>query len=270
MVRKANFHERIFADKTLCKEYINDTLGTDTFTPATLGTFESASQIDFEKLPVEYVIKGNHLSGGSIISWRDAPQDSRWSNSPYSRNVIGAGEINVPKVTKFLQEVLKEGNSRKFFPEISYSSASKTLLLEELFHDKEEKSLPNDVKFFMFGGEAKLIRYHSIENYAELIKSIDEFDINWMHLPNEFEEPGKIFKNSSNTPTRPCYFEEMLCVAEKLSSNIDFVRVDFLGTSSEFRVGEMTSYPTAGLGRWKDSRIDNFLGSLFSKSIKEN
>ena len=111
------------------------------------------------------------------------------SNSPFSRNLLNPEDLNLDLVLNFFGRVMTTKNLRYLFPEEPYKKAIPSILLESLYTDIVDGSLPSDLKLFMFRGQLKLIRYHSMESNTSLAKYIDEFDANWIHLPNEFREP---------------------------------------------------------------------------------
>ena len=263
MVRSSGQLEIIFADKLSSKTHINSLLGRQNLTPTTLKIFSNATQMSAFDFPSEFVLKANHYSGGSVICWKGAPRNVKWSDSPFSRNMLNPNDLSPELLVNFFQGVLRTTSKRFVFPEVPYENAKPAIILEELFQDEINGALPSDLKLFMFNGELKLIRFHTLESKESLSKNIDEFDSDWRHLPNQFYEPSKVFTNAHIRPQMPGFFPEILEVAKTLSSGIDFVRVDFLLTSQGYRVGELTSFPTAGLGRWKKGKIDHELGSLF-------
>jgi len=54
----------------------------------------------------------------------------------------------------------------------------------------------------------------------------------------------------------------MVNVAEKLTSDFDFVRVDFYDLGDQFALSELTHYPAAGIKRMP-REIDRYLGDLW-------
>ena len=263
MVRDLNSLDRVFADKLACKDYVSSTLETSDFLPDTIRVFEDCSALlDFD-FPDEFVLKANHLSGGSVMCWNGEKVEKDWSMGPYSRNLLNSQDLDLNELFQFFKGTLEARNSRYLYPEVSYNYAKPSIILEALFTDGIDRSLPKDLKLFMFKGELKLIRYHSFAGKDNFSKSIDEFSPTWQHLPNTFFEPSKVFRNSLVIPQKPNNFPEILEKARTLSFGLDFVRVDFLVTSQAFKIGEITSFPTAGLGRWKNSKIDHELGAFF-------
>lgn len=60
----------------------------------------------------------------------------------------------------------------------------------------------------------------------------------------------------------PPTIHQMFALAEKLSSNIPFLRVDFYDVNNRIYFGELTFYPASGLGRFTVGEWDIRLGDL--------
>jgi hypothetical protein len=56
----------------------------------------------------------------------------------------------------------------------------------------------------------------------------------------------KLYPTSSPVPAKPDNLLQMIEVAELLSGNLDFVRVDLYNIEKRIVFGEMTLYPSAG------------------------
>lgn len=58
----------------------------------------------------------------------------------------------------------------------------------------------------------------------------------------------------------PDKFDDMKSIAQKLSKDIPFVRVDFYYINRKVYFGEMTFYPDSGCGKIEPKEWDNKLG----------
>ena len=72
--------------------------------------------------------------------------------------------------------------------------------------------------------------------------------------------------NKQQLDSKPKKWEEMKSIAQKLSSNFDFVRVDLYEINGVVYLGEMTFTPGAGLIRYKNPNDDIRLGKLLKLS----
>ena len=60
---------------------------------------------------------------------------------------------------------------------------------------------------------------------------------------------------------KPKNFERMLQIAETLSSDIPFVRVDLYNSNGKIYFGEITFFPAAGLGKFEPKEWDEKMGN---------
>ena len=54
----------------------------------------------------------------------------------------------------------------------------------------------------------------------------------------------------------------MICLAEKLSRDISFLRVDFYVVNNRIYFGELTFYPASGFGEFIPNEWDEKLGDM--------
>ena len=66
-------------------------------------------------------------------------------------------------------------------------------------------------------------------------------------------DPGYIIELPNN-------LKEMIALAERLSKNDPFLRVDFYNVNGRILFGELTFYPTSGLGKWTTEESDMKIG----------
>ena len=75
----------------------------------------------------------------------------------------------------------------------------------------------------------------------------------------EFGEKG--IEPDSNYPIElPDNLKEMISLAERLSKNKPFLRVDFYNVNGKIFFGELTFYPASGLGKWTTEEADKEIG----------
>ena len=97
-----------------------------------------------------------------------------------------------------------------------------------------------DYKFFCFNGEAKFVQIDIDRrtNHTRLY-----YDRDW----NEHE--FSILKaKSSKRFDKPVNYELMLALADTLSKDFEFIRVDLYTDGEHIYVGELTNWPECGLG----------------------
>lgn len=88
---------------------------------------------------------------------------------------------------------------------------------------------------------------------------IDFFDMGWNHQP--FHEP-KNYPFAEMELKKPSNFEQMKEVVMKLAQGRSFSRIDFYQVGEKVYFGEITFYPTSGMGGFNPEEWDYKFGSL--------
>lgn len=91
--------------------------------------------------------------------------------------------------------------------------------------------------------------------------TIDFFDMNWNHQP--FHEP-KNYPFAEQEPTKPVSFAQMKEAAHKLAQGRSFSRIDFYQVGDKAYFGEITFYPTSGMGGFEPQKYDTLLGQMIT------
>ena len=229
-----------FADKYLVRDYITEKVG-DKYLVRLLGVFDNAEEINFEKLPNQFVIKLNTGSGFNIV-------------------VTDKQKINSNKIVKQLDKWMKI-DYFKIKKEPQYKNIQKKIIIEEYISDKNGKL--NDYKFFCFDGKVEFIEVDS-DRFGN--HTMDFFDKDWKLLQLK---KGK-YKNSSNLPKRPEKFNKMINIAEQLASDFQFVRVDLYNVEGSIYFGELTFTPAGGLTKFNPIEKDReFAKKIITQSTKK-
>lgn len=223
----------IMADKYEVRKYITDKIGEQYLIPL-IGVWDTFQEIDFEKLPNQFVLKCTHDSGGLVIC-KDKSQ--------------------------FNQEAAKEKiNSslkRNYFyhaREWPYKNIKPRIVCEKLIVDESSDDL-KDYKFMCFNGRVKCIFVCSNRNSPKGLNA-DFYDTQWKHMPFE-----RYYKNSGVIIPKPQNFQQMFEISEFLSSNETFLRVDFYEVNGKVYLGELTLFPGSGFEPFTPESYDYLLGS---------
>lgn len=129
-VYDSTFLKTYCADKLLVREYVEDKLGVDLSIPV-IGVYDKFEDIDFSKLPKNYVIKCNHGSGMNII--------------------VKDGKVNKADVKQKLDKWMCTDYLHLL--EFHYKPIKKKIFIEE-YKDNGEQGLI-DYKFWCFNGQPK-------------------------------------------------------------------------------------------------------------------
>ena len=113
-----------------------------------------------------------------------------------------------------------------------------------------------DYKFFCFNGEP---RYCQVISGRNTTMSCDFFDKDWNH--QTFHEP-KMYPFSAHQIEKPSRYDEMWKLAKKLSQDKTFSRIDFYEVRGKVYFGEITFFPTTGMGGFDPEEYDKKFGDM--------
>lgn len=220
-------------DKYAVKKWVADKIGEQYIIP-TLGVWEKAEDIDFDKLPNQFVLKANHDSGGLVICKDKSKLDK---NSA------------IEKLSKALKN-----NGYWYGREWPYKDVKPCILAEKYIVDDKTQEL-RDYKFFCFNG--------NVDNVMVCVdRSIGEPKF---YFFNEKWELLRLNKRGKDAPIdftldKPSLMNKMFELAGILSQNIPFVRVDLYYCNDQIYFGEMTLFPQSGFDKNLLPETDIYLG----------
>lgn len=220
-------------DKFEVKQYVADRIGEEYIIP-TLGVWDSVEDIDFDKLPEQFVLKCTHDSGGLVI----CPDKSK---------------LDVDAAKKKLAHSLKQN----FFwsgREWPYKNVKPRIIAEKYMVDESGYEL-KDYKFFCFGGEPKALFIASDRQLEGEEVKFDFFDMDFHHLPFRNGHP-----NATHPIACPPAFEKMKELAAVLSKGIPQLRVDFYDINGQVYFGELTFFHHSGLETFEPAQWDEKFG----------
>jgi hypothetical protein len=223
----------VFCDKVATREFVAQRIGSDALVPL-LWLGRDPAALPFPTLPPPYIIKCSHGSGWNMVV-RD--------NNPADYEAIRA-ELGCWLGADF--GILQS--------EPGYSPVPRRLLIEPLLTN--QGSFPLECKFFVFNGVARLVLLRT--NYGDQghERTQAHYDMQWRLLPFR----GLDAPCSTEPIPRPPEFDTMRAMAEKLATDHDFIRVDFLVSDGRVYVGELTPYHESGMTRFEPDKMDFELG----------
>ena len=223
-------------DKVAVREYLRDVVGEDIGLPI-LGSWNHYDEIDFDNLPDQFVLKCNHDSG-SVKIIRD-------------KSAMDHGQLK-----GFFENRLKQ-NSYVLGREYPYRDVRPMICAEEYMIPADAGDI-NDYKFFCFNGKPEIL-FVATERSTDC--KFDFFDMQFNHLEIE-----NIHPNATSKIARPEKFEEMKALAEKLSQNMKFVRIDLYEIDGKVYFGEFTFFHAGGFWPMKPDEWEYQLGDLIDIS----
>lgn len=233
-------------DKSLVKKHVSDIIGEKYIIP-TLGVYNTFDEIDFDKLPNQFVIKCTHDSGGLIICKDKSKFD--YENAK-------------KKIEKSLSRNYYY-NSREW----PYKNVKPRIIVEKYMEDKE-KIVPEDYKLYCFNGEPKyIVVFHNrFDNSKKLSETVYDTDWNPQHV--SFDNH---FEISDIIEEKPKCLDELLEITRKLCANLPQVRIDFYIINNKIYFGEITFYTASGFQPMIPESLDEKLGKLIDLSgVKSN
>ena len=174
-------------DKYEVRKYVAEKIGEEYLVPL-LGVWDKFEDIDFDKLPNQFVLKCTHDSGGLVIC-KDKTK------------------LDIQAAKKKINCCLKM-NYYWNFREWPYKNVKPRIIAEKYMEDSVDGEL-RDYKFYSFSGIAKILLIMT-NRYIEGKATENYFDTNFMPLDISMgASPAR------SLPHRPKTFEKMKEMAEK-------------------------------------------------------
>ena len=250
-------------DKYEFKNYIKEQLG-DGYTVPLIGVYEDVNDIDFDALPEKFVVKTT-IGNGGIGTFL----------------IKNKARLDIDKLKNNLNNLVQEWNSpyyQSFQP--AFKCVPPRIIVEEFMPVREGNAL--EYKMFCFHGEMKFCLVECDYFGKKPARAIYTKD--FKQLPFTIRKMKK-----RGLEEKPELYDDMVKLAEKLSAQFPFVRVDFYVIGKKILLSELTFTSGAGfsvftpvewdfkLGEWLDLKklnpefvtvLDEFkntqLGEFFS------
>ncbi len=220
----------IMVDKYEAKEYVKKIIGEEYIIP-TLGVWDNFDEIDFDKLPNQFVLKTTHDSGGIVVCKDKTKLD-----------------LNVAR------KKLEKSLQHNFFyehREYPYKDVKPRIIAEKFMVDESGTEL-KDYKFFCFDGIVKML---FVATDRPFDTRFDFYDTDFKHLPFKQGHPL-----ATKEIRKPNGFEEMKRIASTLSKGIPHVRVDLYDINGKIYFGELTFFHFSGNVPFEPKEWDNKIG----------
>lgn len=215
-------------DKYEVKEYISKLIGRQYVIP-TIGVWNSFEDINFAELPEKFVLKCTHDSGSVVFC----------TNKKY---------FDIEKAREKLEYCLQQ-NYYYLGREWPYKNVVPRIIAEPLLEDIEI-----DYKLMCFNGKYKCT-FTCTERLEGHLK-VTFFNRSWERLPFTRKYPS-----SEIDIPKPQNMELMIALAEKISENLLFARIDFYEIKGCVLFGEITFSPGNGMEKFEPQNFDYELGS---------
>lgn len=231
---KLNYRRSIMTgmvDKYEAKKIISDVVGEE-YIVHNYGIWNSFKEINFDKLPNQFVLKTTHDQGGVVIC----------------RN---KSQFDYIKAEKILNKHL---NRKHYYlsREWPYKNVTPRILAEKLLITNEDII---DYKFYCFHGVPKVMYISTGRQTGNT--TFDFYDMEFNHL--NLKRPHH--NNSKFSHKKPQNWDLMIELSSKLSKGFPHLRVDFYEIEQKLYVGELTFFQGGGLMPFIPQEWDYKLGS---------
>ena len=223
----------IMVDKYRVREYIAERIGEQYLIPL-IGVWNSPDEIDFTLLPNQFVMKCNHNSGlGMCIC-------------------IDKEKLDIKKV----KDELRKGLKQDYYltgREWPYKDVPRKIIAEQYM--KSGDGGLTDYKIHCFNGIPKFILVCS-DRFTESGLTENFYTSEWKLMP--VKRPN--IPNAKIQLQKPEKLEKMIALAEELSKNIPFLRVDFYLVEGNIYFSELTFFPASGFVPFEPEEWDRIFG----------
>lgn len=228
-------------DKYEVKKYIAEKIGEEYIIP-TIGIYNSWDEIDFEKLPEQFVIKCTHDSGSVIICKNKS-------------------EFNKKTAKRKIEKALKKNffvNGREW----PYKNVKPRIIIEDNICPKNCNNI-EDFKLQTFNGKVAY-SFVCTDRDTEVKFTFFDKEKNFINV-TQCEA-----KNDPENAKLPKNYDEMVELAEKIVKDIPEARVDFYNVNDKVYFGELTFFDTSGFGKFEPEEWDYKFGKMLDLSRVNN
>lgn len=204
-------------DKYAVREYIKKELGEEYLIPLIGGPWSDSEEIDFDKLPDQFVLKCTHDSGSVVIC----------NNKT---------DFDIAATKKKLNRALKN-NYYDRHREWPYKDIRPQIIAEKFIGDGAKS--PEDYKFFTFDGEIDSVMVCKGREHGH--PWFYFYDLEWKRRIYQYPDLER-----KDEIDKPKDFDEMIQMVEKLAKKFRHVRIDLYYEKGKIYFGEFTLYNQSG------------------------
>ena len=230
-------------DKYKVKQYVASKIGKEHVVPL-LGVWNKYEEIDFSKLPDQFVLKCTH-DGGPVVCSNKASFD-------------------IEKYRKVFHKKLKTGyyyQSREW----PYKNVERRIIAEEYIPTLGHRD-STEYKITVCNGKVKMITVCTGIAHASLEeRNNDHFDCDWNVIPMY-----AYYKPSGKKISRPDNLDEIIEISEKLAGDVPYIRVDLYDVDGHIYFGELTFFTWGGWIEFNPPEYDLIMGDWVALPSKYN
>ena len=210
------------ADKYLVRDWVKEKIGEEYLIPL-LGVWDKFDEIDFDKLPNQFVLKCNHGCGYNIV-------------------VKDKSKLDLKDAKNKINTWLKEDFAYRNGFELHYSAIPRKIIAEKYIQEVDTCAI--DYKFICFDGNPYLcwVTNKHLEVHKRSFYKLPE----WKLQDIELKDGGAILDKEG--VAKPKNLSSMLEICKTLSKGFPVVRVDLYLVKDKISFGEMTFTSASGGG----------------------
>ena len=190
----------------------------------------------WDALPSQFVIKANH---GSNMT-----------------EIVDKATTKFDDVSDKVASWLRKDYS-KYGREWVYRDLDRYLIVEEKL--SVNGSIPPDFKFFVCNGAVELVQV-DLARFSDHRRNLYSRDFCQLDATLKYPSTGSLDK--------PLAYDKAIRIAEQLSEEFDFIRVDLYLVGADVYFGELTNTPENGYAKFTPTSLDFELGQKLPARIE--
>ncbi len=222
------------ADKYLVRDWVKEKIGEQYLIPL-LGVYDKFEDIDFAKLPNQFVIKCNHGSGWNII-------------------VSDKSKLDLDDAKAKLDRWIDTNFAFKYGYELHYRDIEPKIIIEKYIDPQVSN---HEIQVWCFNGKIQFVSVESIKDTNNLVRGTFYPD----GTRTKFEISPQHYKKLESIPSMKA-FNKALELAKKMLIDVPYVRIDFIDYKDDVRFREMTFTSGSGLSIIKPDKYNIELGRM--------
>lgn len=222
----------LVADRIKVRDYVREKSPTCALIPVVWTGKEITKEI-YDNLPQNFVIKANH--GSQMVE------------------IVDKDNISFEELRQTTRKWLKRNYYARGRERV-YLNLDRFLVVEKKITTRSG-GIPQDYKFFCFNGLVEVVQIDT-GRFGDHKRNFFNRDFEMVDLTTVYS-PGEIEK--------PSQFNDAVRIAEELSHEFSFIRVDlFLTDDGKVYFGELTNFPANGMRKYKPEEYEDYFGRLIT------
>lgn len=240
---KLNYRHPLMAqcvDKYEVRKYV-ESIGLGSILNECYGVYDNVDDVDFEKLPNQFVLKDTLGGGGTgVIICKDK------------------SKANIDDFRKKMKKWVNAYTKKSFGREWVYEGPKHRIIAEKYIESDDAKGGLIDYKFFCFDGNFEYMYVIADREFGKKAGlGIYDKKFNRLNIVRCDETPLE------RMVEKPKNFNELVEIAQKLAGKFPEVRVDLYNQNEKIVFGEITFFDGSGYMQFDPDAFDFELGKCF-------